>query len=68
MIIKEIHIGGFGIFNGFSLTTLYKGVKDQEMAVLISYTMVKKSKIKANGLNCSEMPLQNYTITYMLSH
>jgi len=26
MIIKEIHISGFGIFNGFSLTTLYKGV------------------------------------------
>jgi len=26
MIIKEIHIEGFGIFNGFSLTTLDKGV------------------------------------------
>ncbi len=26
MIIKEIHIDGFGIFNGFSLTTLDKGV------------------------------------------
>jgi len=26
MILKEIHIDGFGIFNSFSLTTLGKGV------------------------------------------
>jgi uncharacterized protein YhaN len=40
MILKEIHIDGFGIFNCFSLTTLSKGVN-----ILLGNNEVGKSTL-----------------------